>query len=46
MKELFDSILPQIAENSTVAKSLPLLLKNSDKILYFNRLYQTDNNLK
>ena len=31
MKELFDSIAPQNAENSTVANSLPLFLKYSVK---------------
>ena len=46
MKELFGSIAPQIAENRTVAKSLPLFLKYYAKSLFFNRLYQTDENLK
>ena len=46
MKELFDSIAPQVAENSTVAKSLPLFLKYYAKSLFFNRLHQTDENLK
>lgn len=32
MKELFDSIAPQNAENSTVANSLPLFLKYSVKM--------------
>lgn len=46
MKELFDSIAPQNAENSTVANSLPLFLKYSVKCLFFKRLYQTIENLK
>ncbi|MPN07138.1 hypothetical protein SDC9_154404 [bioreactor metagenome] len=44
--ELFDSIAPQNAENSTVTNSLPLKFKNSAKGLFFNRLSQTDDNLK
>lgn len=46
VKELFDSIAPQNAENSTVANSLPLFLKYSVKCLFFKRLYQTIENLK
>ena len=46
MKELFDSIAPQIAEIRTVAKSLLLFLKYFAKGLFLNRLYQTDENLK
>ena len=46
MKELFDSIAPQNAENSTVANSLPLFLKYSVKCLFFKRLYQIVENLK
>ena len=38
LKELFDSIASQIAENCTVANSLPLFLKYSAKSLFFNRL--------
>lgn len=45
-KELFDSIAPQIADIRTVAKSLPLFLKYYAKSLFFNRLHQTDENLK
>ena len=39
LKELFDSITPQIAEIRTVAKSLPLFLKHSAKSLFFKWLY-------
>ena len=46
LKELFDSIATQNAEIRTVAKSLPLFLKYSAKSLFFNRLSQTDKNLK
>lgn len=46
VKELFDSIAPQNAENSTVANSLPLFLKYSVKCLFFKRLYQIVENLK
>lgn len=46
LKELFDSIAPQIADIRTVAKSLPLFLKYYAKSLFFNRLHQTDENLK
>jgi hypothetical protein len=46
MPELFDSIAPQNAEIRTVTNSLPLNLKNSAKGLFFNRLSQTDENLK
>ena len=45
-KELFDSIATQNAEIRTVAKSLPLFLKQFAKSLFFNRLSQTDKNLK
>ncbi len=45
-KELFDSIVTQNAEIRTVSKSLPLFLKYSAKSLFFNRLSQTDKNLK
>ena len=45
-KELFDSIVTQNAEIRTVAKSLPLFLKYFAKSLFFNRLSQTDKNLK
>ncbi|KAA6323318.1 hypothetical protein EZS27_027235 [termite gut metagenome] len=44
--ELFDTIAPQNAENCTVTNSLPLNLNNSAKSLFFNRLSQTDENLK
>ncbi|MDR3061933.1 MAG: hypothetical protein LBU57_07455 [Dysgonamonadaceae bacterium] len=44
--ELFDSIAPQNAEICTVTNSLPLNFKNSAKNLFFNRLCQTDENLK
>lgn len=44
--ELFEGIAPQIAEIRTVAKSLPLLLKNSAKGLFLNRLSQINDNLK
>ena len=44
--ELFDSIAPQNAEIRTVTKSLLLKFKNSAKGLFFNRLSQTDENLK
>lgn len=37
---------PQRAEIRTVAKSLPLLLKNSANRLFINRLSQTEYNLK
>ena len=37
-KELFNSIAPLIAENCTVANSLPLFLKYYAKSLFFNRL--------
>jgi hypothetical protein len=43
---LFDSIAQQIAENRTVAKSLPLLLKYAVKCLFLKWLYQTAENLK
>ena len=46
VKELFDSIATQNAEIRTVAKSLPLFLKYYAKSLFFNRLHQTDENLK
>ena len=46
MKELFDSIATQNAEIRTVAKSLPLFLKQFAKSLFFNRLNPTDENLK
>lgn len=45
-RELFDSIAPQNAEIRTVTNSLPLILKNSAKSLFFNWLSQTDENLK
>ena len=45
-EELFDSIAPQIAENRTVANSLPLLLKYSVKYLFLKRLCQAVDNLK
>ena len=45
-KELFDSMATQNAEIRTVAKSLPLFLKQFAKSLFFNRLSQTDKNLK
>lgn len=45
-RELFEDIAPQTAEIRTVAKSLPLLLKNSANRLFLNRLSQTENNLK
>jgi hypothetical protein len=45
-RELFDSIAPQNAEIRTVTNSLPLKSENSAKSLFFNRLYQTDENLK
>ena len=38
MKELFDSIAPQNAENSTVANSLPLFL-NTQLMFILQRLY-------
>lgn len=44
--ELFDSKAPQNAEIRTITKSLPLKFKNSAKCLFFNRLSQTDQNLK
>lgn len=44
--ELFDSIAPQNAEIRTVTNSLPLNFKNFAKSLFFNRLSQTDENLK
>lgn len=37
-RELFDSNTQQNAENSTVAKSLPLLFKYSVKCLFVKRL--------
>lgn len=40
--ELFDSIAPQNAEIRTVTNSLPLILKNSAKSLFFNWLNKTD----
>gem|GEM_PF-1616445 len=46
LKELFDSIAPQNAENRTVAKSLPAFLKYSVKCLFLKRLCQTVENLK
>lgn len=46
MKELFDSIAQQNAENRTVSKSLLLSLKYSVKCLFLKRLYQTVENLK
>lgn len=46
VKELFDSIAPQNAENSTVANSLPLILKYSVKCLFLKWLYQAVENLK
>ena len=46
MKELFDSIAPQNAENSTVANSLPMILKYSVKCLFLKRLCQAVENLK
>ncbi|MDR2814970.1 MAG: hypothetical protein LBB79_10020 [Prevotellaceae bacterium] len=45
-RELFDSIAPQNAEIRTATNSLPLKLSNSAKNLFFNRLSQTDENLK
>lgn len=44
--ELFDSIAPQNAENSTVANSLLLFLKCSIKCLFLKWLCQTVENLK
>jgi NAD(P)H-hydrate repair Nnr-like enzyme with NAD(P)H-hydrate dehydratase domain len=38
--------IEELQENSTVAKSLPLFLKYSAKCLFYNRLSQTDKNLK
>lgn len=46
VKELFGSIAPQIAENRTVANSLPPLLKYFAKSLFLNQLSLTDKNLK
>ena len=46
MKELFDSIAPQNAENRTVANSLLLFLKCSIKCLFLKWLCQTVENLK
>ena len=46
LKELFDSIAPQITENRTVANSLPPFFKYSAKSLFLKRLYQTVENLK
>lgn len=45
-RELFDSIPPQNSEICTVTNLLPLNLKNSAKILFFNRLSQPDENIK
>ena len=45
-KELFDSIATQNAEIRTVAKSLPLFLKQFAKSLFFKRLYRAVENLK
>ena len=44
--ELFDSIAPQDAEIRTVTNSSPLKFNNSAKSLFYNRLSQTDENLK
>lgn len=46
LKELFDSIALQNAENRTVSKSLPLFLKYFVKCLFLKRLCQTVENLK
>lgn len=46
LKELFDSKILQIAENRTVANSLPLFLKCFVKCLFLKWLYQTVENLK
>ena len=46
MKELFDRIATQNAEIRTVAKSLPLFLKQFAKSLFINWLSQADKKLK
>ncbi len=46
LKELFDSIAPQSAENRTVANSLLLFLKYSAKCLFLKWLCQTVEILK
>ena len=46
MRELFDSIAPQTAENRTVANPLLLFLKYSAKCLFLKWLCQTAENLK
>lgn len=45
-RELFEGIALQNIEIRTVAKSLPASFQNSAKCLFFNRLSQTDDNLK